>query len=102
MAAVKSCSFIDFSYFIIVSVVVPGRKDLSVQLPVVIGTVPYRVPAPLSVSMDHHGVITNRAFGNSCLPQTVAMPQPYTEALPPPPSYAEATGSQSIRHNRSA
>ena len=88
---VKSCPFIDFSYFIIVSVVVPGRKDLSVQIPVVIGTVPYRVPAPLSVSMVHHGIITN-----SSLPQTVAMPQLYTEALPPPPSYEEATGSQSI------
>lgn len=63
---------------------IPGAYNLSLHLPVIIGTVPYRRAHPYSFTQSHFYRETHAQFVDvSFLP----LPPPYRETLTPPPPF---------------
>ncbi|XP_023932175.1 arrestin domain-containing protein 3-like [Lingula anatina] len=99
--SIINCGIIKVEYYVKVALHIPGAYNLSVHLPIVIGTVPYRRFSPYMVSyprvIEEVGV---SYFDSRMLP----VPPPYREMSPPlpaieaPPTYAETySGAVDIR-----
>lgn len=71
---IRNCCILKVKYFIEVSLHIPGSQNLALQLPIVIGTVPYR----------------QTRHSTSCL-QTADTPLSDIHLLPAPPPYSEST-----------
>nr|XP_022333953.1 arrestin domain-containing protein 3-like [Crassostrea virginica] len=85
---IRNCCILKVKYFIEVSLHIPGSQALALQLPIVIGTVPYRQmrhsPACLQTDVTLNDI--------SLLPA----PPPYTESLSPPPFGDPPTYRESV------
>ena len=66
---IDSCRILKLSYYLVVTLVIPGARDLHVSIPVTIGNVPFR-------GQDHAA-----HNGNSYIPPPY-LPQPHTENPP--------------------
>ncbi|XP_048735190.1 arrestin domain-containing protein 3-like [Ostrea edulis] len=85
---IRNCCILKVKYFIEVSLHIPGSQNLALQLPVVIGTVPYRQGRhpPSNLQMDTQ-------FGDVPL---LPAPPPYSENVTPPPFGDPPTYCESI------
>ncbi|KAG1669170.1 Arrestin domain-containing protein 3 [Nymphon striatum] len=78
--SISNCSLIKIDYFVRVSLQISGSADLFVDLPVVIGTVPYR-RSTSNQTLSHH------------IPSAITNLPAYTNHFSTLPSYRELTGN---------
>lgn len=97
--SITNCCVIKVEYYVKVALHIPGAYNLSMHLPIIVGTVPYRRPPYL---LSNARLYSEEYFGGTqFLP---VIPPPYRENPTPPPPlddppmYAESlTGAVDIR-----
>ncbi|PVD20087.1 hypothetical protein C0Q70_20581 [Pomacea canaliculata] len=84
--SIVNCCVMKVDYYVKVALHIPGAYNLSLHLPVIIGTVPYRRAHPYSFTQSHFYRETHAQFVDmSFLP----LPPPYRETLTPPPPFED-------------
>ncbi|XP_041371561.1 arrestin domain-containing protein 3-like [Gigantopelta aegis] len=92
--SIMNCCVMKVDYFVKVAVHIPGAYNLTMHLPIVIGTVPYRRAQPYCYTESRYYRETQAQFAMDFLP----VPPPYRETITPPPpfddppTYAESIG----------
>ncbi|KAK3098842.1 hypothetical protein FSP39_023602 [Pinctada imbricata] len=83
--SIINCCVMKVEYYVKVALHIPGSYNLTLHLPVVIGTVPYR-RGTFRFTESHFFRETQPQFESmSCLP----LPPPYRETITPPPPFED-------------
>lgn len=94
--SIMNCCVMKVDYFVKVALHIPGSYNLTLQLPVVIGTVPYRRARPYHYTSEPR--YCRPAQTQTCGFDLLPLPPPYRETVTPPPpfeeppTYAESVG----------
>ncbi|XP_046582154.1 arrestin domain-containing protein 3-like isoform X2 [Haliotis rubra] len=92
--SIMNCCVMKVDYFVKVALHIPGAYNLTMHLPIVIGTVPYRRAQSYRFTESRFYRETQAQFAMDFLP----VPPPYRETITPPPpfedppTYAESIG----------
>ncbi|XP_061172330.1 arrestin domain-containing protein 3-like [Saccostrea echinata] len=85
---IRNCCILKVKYFIEVSLHIPGSQNLALQLPIVIGTVPYR--------QDRHPPTSLQTGVQLSDISLLPAPPPYSESIAPPPFGDPPTYRESV------
>ncbi|GAB6028564.1 Arrestin domain-containing protein 3 [Chamberlinius hualienensis] len=99
--SILNCCLIRVDYSVQITLQIPGAYNLTVDLPIVIGTTPYRSRLYAISSAELHGLnYRTRMIDLPIAPPYSPFQQPPPPPFEPPPSYAESVeGSVDIADN---